>query len=84
MTGKDDWEAAMADAYVDCVEDVTSNLRAWWMEQDVEQKVHISSFWLSFSSMQCPCFILATFRKSCGTNLSTNITNRFWFALKIL
>jgi glutathione S-transferase len=38
MTGKTDFEAAMADAYVDCVEDVTSNLRAWWMEQDVEQK----------------------------------------------
>lgn len=39
LLGKDDWEAALSDAYVDSVDDVTQNLRPWFMEKDAEKKV---------------------------------------------
>jgi len=41
LTGKDDWESALCDAYVDCVDDVTQNLRPWFMEKDEGKKKQI-------------------------------------------
>jgi glutathione S-transferase len=46
LTGKDDWESALCDAYVDCVDDVTQNLRPWFMEKDVEKK---KAIWEKFA-----------------------------------
>jgi len=55
LLGKDDFEAALADAYVDCVEDVTSNLREWWMEQEAEKKKQL---WNKFIEEQYKPFLV--------------------------
>jgi len=38
LTGKDDWESALCDAYVDCVDDVLQHTRFFYMEKDAEKK----------------------------------------------
>jgi len=55
LTGKDDLEAAFCDAYVDTVEDVASNLKAWWMEKDAEKKKEI---WNKFAEEHLKPFLV--------------------------
>jgi len=57
LTGKDDWEAALVDAYVDCVDDVTSNLRPWFMEKDADKKKALweKIFRRQFKTIFGPC-----------------------------
>jgi len=45
LVGKNDFESALCDAYVDAIEDSTSALREWWAEQDAEKK---KAIWAKF------------------------------------
>lgn len=68
MTGKNDLEAAFCDAYVDTVEDVMTNLRPWWYEQDATKKVTIFLIYCKGLYNHVLCTVL-TFSNKYGINL---------------